>query len=79
MSAKEIQCKKVRDQVVLFLLFITSDDCLKAYENTIPQERLAFELSRIWFDEIYVPGMTYLVNGLKGDFSEKKSKQFTNV
>ncbi len=76
MNKTKKSCKEIREQVVLFLLFITSEDCLQTYENTISQEKLAFELSRIWFDEIYIPGMIYLVDGLKGNFSEKKAGEF---
>ncbi|MCH8124363.1 hypothetical protein IIC38_00100 [candidate division KSB1 bacterium] len=76
MNKTKKSCKEIREQVVLFLLFITSEDCLQAYENSISQEKLAFELSRIWFDEIYIPGMIYLVDGLKGNFSENNAREF---
>jgi len=76
MNKRKKSCKEIREQVVLFLLFVTSEDCFKAYENSISQERLAFELSRIWFDEIYIPGMIYLIDGLKGNYSEKNAGEF---
>lgn len=78
MNKRKKSCKETREQVVLFLLFITSDECLTAYENQIPKEKFTFEMSRIWFDEIYSPGMTYLVDGLKGSYNEKDAKEFEN-
>ena len=33
-------------------------------------------MARIWFDEIYLPGIRYLDGGLKGDYSEKAVAKF---
>jgi len=38
----------------------------------ITPEKLSSKLARLWFDEIYVPGIRYLDGGLKGDYSEKE-------
>jgi hypothetical protein len=41
----------------------------------IEPERLAFELCRIWFDDIYIVGHRYF-DGLKGDFSPEGAAEF---
>jgi hypothetical protein len=67
--------RSVRDRVVLFLLFLTSDACRDTLAQQIPEDRIIFELCRVWFDEIYVPGPRYL-DGLKGDLSEERIAAF---
>lgn len=57
-----------RDRVVVFLLFLTSDSCLRILSQHLPPERIAFEMCRVWFDEIYVPGNRYM-DGFKGDWN----------
>ena len=42
----------------------------------ITPEKLSSKLARLWFDEIYVPGIRYLDGGLKGDYSEKEVGKF---
>ena len=54
-----------RDRVVVFLAFLTSSECLDACKRQARPEELAGALTRIWFDDIYVPGEEY-VDGLKG-------------
>ncbi len=66
---------QIREQVVQFLLFMTSEKTIKALKRFIPSERVAFELSRLWFEEIYTPSTRYLTS-LKGDFSEERAEQF---
>lgn len=45
-----------RERVTVFLAFLTSEKCRAACrEHARPQE-LAAALTRLWFDEIYVPG-----------------------
>lgn len=48
---------------------------MQAVQRALPLERLSFELCRLWFDRIYVPGIRYL-DGLKGNRSEEAVKQF---
>ena len=59
-----------RRRVVLFLALLTSD----AWRAAAP-ERTAFALCRLWFDEVYTPGLRYL-DGLKGDRSEAAVRHF---
>jgi hypothetical protein len=55
-----------RERVVVFLAFLTSEPCQAACRRHAMPEELAAALARLWFDEIYVPGDSYL-DGLKGD------------
>lgn len=71
----ENQPNLIRRRVIAFLLFFTSDECFALLETFVPGEKLAVELSRIWFDDIYSPGTRYL-NAIKGDFSDEKSSLF---
>ena len=64
-----------RDRVVVFLAFLTSEDCRAACRKHARPEELAAALSRLWFDEIYVPGESYLF-GLKGDRSAEQIAAF---
>ncbi len=54
-----------RERVIVFLAFLSSEACREAFRSTVRQEDWASALLRVWFDEIYAPGDTYL-NGLKG-------------
>jgi hypothetical protein len=65
----------LRDRVVLFLLFLTSDACRDTLAKVIPEDRVIFELCRVWFDEIYVPGPRYL-DGIKGDVTSERIAEF---
>ncbi len=70
------EIEKTREHVIVFLLFLTSEESLKVCHKFIAPGKLAFELARIWFDEIYLPGIRYLDGGLKGDYSEKAVAKF---
>ena len=65
----------VRDRVVVFLAFLTSEKCREACRRHASSEELAAALARLWFDEIYVPGERYL-HSLKGDRSEEDIERF---
>ena len=67
--------KAVRDRVIDFLLLFTSEKCRKALSVSMPPQRVAYELARIWFEEIYVPSIRYL-DSLKGDYSENDVAAF---
>ena len=67
-----------RDRLILFLLFLTSDSCLEILKQHIPAERISFEMCRLWFDEIYVPGKRYM-DGLKGDQNEEEVAAFSEL
>lgn len=71
----ENQAQNIRERVIDFLLFLSSEEHWRASCLLMPAERLAFELSRLWFNEIYAPGRRYL-ESLKGDFSPKKAQEF---
>jgi len=75
----DISPQETRERVIFFLLLMTSKDALDACQEFFPQEKLAFELSRLWFDEIYTPGLSYLDDSLKGDYSEEKIRQFEDA
>lgn len=64
-----------RERVVVFLAFLTSERCMEACRRHAAAEELAAVLSRLWFDEIYVPGEHYL-DGVKGDRSEEEVARF---
>ena len=69
--------EKTREHVIVFLLFFTSEESLRTCHKFIAPGKLAFQLARIWFDDIYLPGIRYLDGGLKGDYSEKAVAKFT--
>ena len=64
-----------RERVVVFLAFLTSEGCQAACRRHALPETLAAALARLWFDEIYVPGESYL-HGLKGDRSDDDLDRF---
>ncbi len=64
-----------RERVVVFLAFLTSERCQQACRRHAMPEDLAAALSRLWFDEIYVPGECSL-DGLKGDRSDEDLDRF---
>ena len=59
--------ERIREQAIVFLLFLTSKESLKACHKFITPEKLALKLARMWFDQIYVPGVRYLDGGLRGE------------
>ncbi len=68
-------CEEIRERVIAFLLFLTSERCFETLEKFVAPEKLGYELCRIWFDEIYAPSERYLET-LKGDYSEQKTRDF---
>jgi hypothetical protein len=67
---------RIRERAVVFLLFLTSEESLEACHKFIAPENLSLKLARIWFDEIYVPGVRYLDGGLRGDYSKGEVERF---
>lgn len=67
-----------RGLVVTYLALLSSDAARDALGRLIPPERLAYELCRIWFDEIFIAGHRYF-DGLKGDFSQEAADRFRNA
>ncbi len=55
-----------RERIVLFLAFLTSRECRELCGRAAIPEDVAASLSGIWFDDLYVPGDSYL-DAVKGD------------
>lgn len=68
----------IRGRVTSFLALLSSSRAHDLLSREIPRERVAFELIRCWFDEIYSPSIRY-VDGLRGDFSEAEARRFRSV
>ena len=64
-----------RNRVIVFLAFLTSPECLDACKRHAAPEKLAAGLSRIWFDDIFVPSENYF-DSLKGDTDRQKVEAF---
>lgn len=64
-----------RERVATYLTLLASDAAREMLGRYIDRDRLAFELCRIWFDDIYVPSRRYF-DTLKGDFSEEAVERF---
>lgn len=50
---------EIRERVVVFLAFLTSEACRAACAPQLHPEQVTFELCRLWFDEIYTPSERY--------------------
>ena len=64
-----------RRRVGLLLALLAGEDGQQRLARESSRERLAFELTRAWFDLVYLPGASYL-EGLKGDFSADAAEAF---
>ena len=67
-----------RTQVLVFLAFLSSEACYAACRPALAPEKLAFALCRLWFDELYTPGLRYL-DSLKGDVSQEAVDRFMDA
>ncbi len=67
-----------RERVATFLTLVASDAARETLGRWIDQDRLAFELCRIWFDDIYLPSRRYF-DALKGDYSEAAAEHFRSA
>lgn len=76
MTKKHHTPEEIRERVILFLLFLTSDKCLDLAAEIFPRDQLLPEICRVWFDEIYTPGITYLNRSLKGDLKPENVARF---
>ena len=65
----------VRERVIVFLAFLTSEECRAACREHARPEELAAALTSLWFDEIYVPAET-TVTGLQPTPGEEELAQF---
>lgn len=68
--------KETRERVLLFFLIMTSEACQRLLHDLAPAEEINYKLCRLWFDEIYKPGLSYLDNSLKGDYSKQAVREF---
>ena len=64
-----------RERVIVFLAFLSSEDCREAFRAKVANEDWAAALLRVWFDEIYTPGDRYL-EGLKAAGREAEVEGF---
>ena len=64
-----------RKRVLLFLALMSSEEAQEACAEGVDRERLAFELCRVWIEEIFVPGWTRL-DGIKGDRDARAADRF---
>lgn len=64
-----------RERVIAYLALLTSREVRSDLGERLGHEHLAFELCRLWFDEVYVAGNRYF-EGLKGDFSQEDASRF---
>ena len=65
----------VRQRVVVFLAVLTSEAWREAGEAPGESERLAFELCRLWVEDLYAPGL-HTLDGLKGTRDEAAVRRF---
>lgn len=65
----------VRKRVVIFLAFFTSEACREACQAALAPDRLAFELCRLWVEDLYAPGL-HAMEGLKGVRDEVAIRHF---
>lgn len=78
MSAPVDKTPDHRQRVATLLALLASEKSQEVLARRTSRERVAFELTRVWFDEIYVPSGRYL-GGLKGDFSREAAETFNDA
>lgn len=64
-----------RKRVLLFLALMSSEEAQESCAERMDRGRLAFELCRVWIEEIFVPGWTRL-DGIKGDRDVRAAARF---
>ncbi len=65
----------IRDRVIFFFLLLASEKTREQLYAVLSPEELAYELCRLWFEEIYLPSRRY-IRGWKGDFSPDSAERF---
>jgi hypothetical protein len=65
----------IRNRVIFFLLFITSEKCIEACTKFASSEKVIFKLSKTWFNDIFIPGKVFL-DAVKNEHSDETSKVF---
>src|SRR5690606_29645357 len=69
---------EIRRRVTAFLALLSSAPAHERLTTKMEPEQLAFELLRIWFDDVYLPSARY-VDGLKGDYSATAADVFRSA
>ena len=64
-----IPANGVRERVVVFLAALTSEAFREAVQHCWAPERLAYELCRLWVEDLYAPGLRGM-DGLRGRDAE---------
>lgn len=67
-----------RERVITYLTLVVSGAARQSLGRLMEPERLAFELCRVWFDDIYIAGRRYF-EGMKGDFSPEGANRFRSA
>jgi len=67
--------EEIRNRIIFFLLFLTSEKCIEECSKSTSQEKLIFKLSKIWFNDIFVPGKVF-IDAVKNGYSEENSRIF---
>ena len=70
-----IPAEAVREHIVVFLAFFTSEACRQAVPERWAPEQLAYELCRLWVEDLYLPGLLGM-DGLKGQPDAEAVRRF---
>ncbi len=66
--------EQVRERVLVTLAVMSQPE-LMAVSADLPPGRVGYELSRLWFEQVYAPGL-WTVDGLRGDRDAKAEEAF---
>ena len=69
---------EIRTRVLDTLVLFRHADKLSTVRPDMSGEQIAFELCRLWFDQVYAPSLRYM-DGLKGDGDPRASESFTDA
>jgi hypothetical protein len=69
---------EIRARVLDALLLFRHADALSSIRPDLTGERIAFELCRLWFDDVYTPSRRYM-EGLKGDWDADAEEAFRDA
>lgn len=76
--APSIEHPNYRRRTATLLALLASERSQVALARKAGRERIAYELARAWFDDVYLPSGRYL-RGLKGDFSRDAAERFRDA
>ncbi len=69
--------EQVRERVLLTLAVMSQPELVAASTDLSPG-RVGYQLSRLWFERVYAPGL-WTVDGLKGDRSVESVEAFESA